>query len=162
MPIKGQSKTTNTRTCRVFHKNDTYWGKMLDRCLAKTICNLRLFSVEETNPSPRHAKIQREDDGAIEFWRINDNLQEHFLFCHHWSDDKWKKSMAGGRIKKRYQYCTDSSGAILYLRALQGHSGRSLISPTLHKTMSLFRATSSSTLIMSDVQSIYIPSSIRD
>ena len=34
--------------------------------------------------------------------------------------------------KKRYQYCTDPSGQeILYLRALQGHSGRSLIDPTL-------------------------------
>ena len=40
--------------------------------------------------------------------------------------------MAGeGGNKKRYQYCTDSSRAILYLRALQGHSGRSLIDPTL-------------------------------
>ena len=40
--------------------------------------------------------------------------------------------MAGGRgNKKRYQYCTDSSGVILYLRALQGHSGRSLIDPIL-------------------------------
>ena len=37
----------------------------------------------------------------------------------------------GGGNKKRYQYCTDSSGEILYLRALQGHSGRSLIDPTL-------------------------------
>ena len=37
----------------------------------------------------------------------------------------------GGGNKKRYQYCTDSSGIILYLRALQGHSGRSLIDPTL-------------------------------
>ena len=36
----------------------------------------------------------------------------------------------GGGNKKRYQYCTDSSGAILYLRALQGHSGRSHIDPT--------------------------------
>ena len=33
--------------------------------------------------------------------------------------------------RKDIQYCTDSSGAILYLRALQGHSGRSLIDPTL-------------------------------
>ena len=32
--------------------------------------------------------------------------------------------------KKRYQFCTDSSKAILYLRALQGHSGRSLNDPT--------------------------------
>ena len=31
-----------------------------------------------------------------------------------------------------------------------------------YKTMLLFRAASSSTFIMSDVQSIYIPSSIRD
>ena len=33
--------------------------------------------------------------------------------------------------RKRYQYCSDSSGVILYLRALQGHSGRSLVDPTL-------------------------------
>ena len=43
-----------------------------------------------------------------------------------------KKSMAGGGgNKKRYQYCTDSSRKIVYLRALQGHSGRNLIDPTL-------------------------------
>ena len=80
----------------------------------------------------RHGSLPREDDGAIEFWRIKDNLPEHFLYCHHWSDDKWKKTMArGGGNKKTYQYCIDSSGAILYLQAPQGHSGRSLIDPTL-------------------------------
>ena len=35
----------------------------------------------------------------------------------------------GGGNKNRFQYCTDSSGEILYLRALQGHSGRNLIDP---------------------------------
>ena len=56
-----------------------------------------------------HGSLPREDDGAIEFWRIKDNLQKHFLYCHHWSDEKWKKSLArGGGNKKRYQYCTDS------------------------------------------------------
>ena len=39
--------------------------------------------------------------------------------------------MAGGGHKKRFQYCTDSSGTNLYLRALQGHSGRNLIDPSL-------------------------------
>ena len=54
---------------------------------------------------------------------------EHF---HNWSDDKWKKTLArGGGNKKRYQCCTDTSGAILYLRALQGHSGRNLIDPSV-------------------------------
>ena len=37
----------------------------------------------------------------------------------------------GGRHKKSFQYCADCSGTILYLRALQSHSGRSLIDPTL-------------------------------
>ena len=38
---------------------------------------------------------------------------------------------AGGGPKRRYQYCSDISGTIVYLRALQGHSGRSLIDPSL-------------------------------
>ena len=44
----------------------------------------------------RHGNLPREDDGAIEFWRIKDDLQKYFLHCHHWSDDKLQKSMAGG------------------------------------------------------------------
>ena len=35
------------------------------------------------------------------------------------------------RIQKKNQYCSDISGTIVYLRALQGHSGRSLIDPSL-------------------------------
>ena len=34
-------------------------------------------------------------------------------------------------IKKRFQYCTDASGTIVYFRALEGHSGRNLIDPSL-------------------------------
>ena len=38
-----------------------------------------------------------------------------------------------GGNKKIFQYCTDPQGQeILYLRALQGHSGRNLIGPSLH------------------------------
>ena len=38
----------------------------------------------------------------------------------------------GGGNKKRFYYCTDPSGQeILYLRALQSHSGRNLIDPSL-------------------------------
>ena len=41
------------------------------------------------------------------------------------------KHACGGGNEKRFQYCTDSSGTILYLRALHGHSGRNPIDPTL-------------------------------
>ena len=50
----------------------------------------------------------------------------------HWFDVMWKSRMVGGGgHKKRFQYCTDSSGQeILCLRALQGHSGRNPIGPS--------------------------------
>ena len=68
----------------------------------------------------------------------------------------------GGGHKKRFEYCVDSSGTILHLRALQGHSGRNLIDILHYRTMSLFWTVSSSTFVMSDVQSIYTPSSMQD
>ena len=38
----------------------------------------------------------------------------YFPHCRHWSDEKWKSTMAkGGGNKKRFQYCSDSSEAIL-------------------------------------------------
>ena len=80
----------------------------------------------------RHSQhVHREEDGAVQFCRTKDNLQKYFLHCPHWSDNKWKACLAGGGNKKRFQYCTDSSGTIVYLRALQGHSGRNLIDPSL-------------------------------
>ena len=44
----------------------------------------------------RHGRLRLDNDGAIEFRRIKENLQKHFLYCcHHWSDEKWKSSMLG-------------------------------------------------------------------
>ena len=80
----------------------------------------------------RHGHLPREDDGTIEFWRLKDYLRNDFVHSQHWSDEMWKSTMArGGGNKKRFQYCTDSSGEILYLRAPQGHSGRNPIDPAL-------------------------------
>ena len=76
--------------------------------------------------------LQREDDGAIEFYKIKFYLRNHHSQIQVWSDDRWKACLAaGGGSKRRYQYCSDDSGRILYLRALQGHSGSNLIDPTL-------------------------------
>ena len=46
---------------------------------------------------------------------------------------------AGGGSKRRCQYCSDISGTIVYLRALQGHSGRSLIDPSLQDNVIIQR-----------------------
>ena len=50
-PIEGQSKTTETRFCQHIHKNNTHWGKNMDRCWTRRIVNLQLWSVEEINSS---------------------------------------------------------------------------------------------------------------
>ena len=78
--------------------------------------------------------IYREQkDGAIEFWRIKDYLRNDFVRSQHWSAEMWKSTMArGGGNKKKIPYCTGVSGIIVYLPALQGHSGRNPIDPSLH------------------------------
>ena len=77
-------------------------------------------------------KLQREEDGAIQFYKIKFYLRNHHSQIQVWSDDRWKACLAaGGGSKRRYQYCSDDSGTIIYLRALQGHSGGNLIDPTL-------------------------------
>ena len=75
--------------------------------------------------------LQREEDGAIEFCKIKFHLRHHHSQIHNWSD-RWKACLAaGGGSKRRYQYCSDNLGTVLFLRALQGHSGSNLIYPTL-------------------------------
>ena len=83
-------------------------------------------------------QVHREEDGAVHFWRMKENLQNQFPQSIHWSDDRWKVCLAaGGGEKRRYQYCTDDSGAIVYFRALQGHSGRNLIDPSLQDNVAI-------------------------
>ena len=82
---------------------------------------------------PRHNQtLQREDDGAIEFCKIKFHLRNDRPQIQNWSDDRWIACLAaGGGSKRRYQYCSDNLGSIIYLRALQGHSGGNLIDLTL-------------------------------
>ena len=89
----------------------------------------------------RHSqKVQREDDGAVQFWRIKEHLQSQFPQIPYWSDNRWKACLAaGGGAKRRYQYCTDVSGIIVYFRALQGHSARNLIDPSLQDNVVIQR-----------------------
>ena len=114
MPIKGQSKPQRRDSASsstiTFPTGERTWtdvepGKqsLNDYPVSKKRIHLL-----------RHGSLPRDNDGAIEFWRIKDHLQDHFVFCHHWSDEKWKSSMAGGGHKKRCQYCVGSSASELY------------------------------------------------
>ena len=78
-----------------------------------------------------HQKLHREEDGATQFYKIKFHLRDHHSQIQNWSDDRWKACLAaGGGSERRYQYCSDNLGSIIFLRALQGHSGSNLIDPT--------------------------------
>ena len=81
----------------------------------------------------RHGELPREEDGAIEFWRLRDDLRNKFEYCQYWSDDVWKSKMAGcGGNKKDFSIVLIRQDKKFFnLRALQGHSGRNPIDPAL-------------------------------
>ena len=73
-------------------------------------------------------KVHREQDGAVQFHKIKFHIRDYSLSTQNWSDNRWLACLAaGGGPKRRYQYCSDYLGSIIHLRALQGHSGDSII-----------------------------------
>ena len=86
------------------------------------------LSKKVVNLLRHNQKLHREEDGAIQFYKIKFHLRDYPLPIQNWSDDRWLACLAaGGGPKRRYQYCSDYLGSIIYLRALQGHSGDSII-----------------------------------
>ena len=108
-------------------------GKESGLMLSQELIRISLSQCEKRMTTLLRHDPSREEDGAIELWRLKDDLRNEFENSQHWSDEIWKSEMTGdGDIKKRFNFCMDSSGhEILYLRALQGHSGRNPIDPSL-------------------------------
>ena len=83
----------------------------------------RVINLLRHNPN-----VNRERDGAVQFYKIKSMIRDYSLSTQNWSDNRWLACLAaGGGPKRRYQYCPDYLGSIIYLRALQGHSGDSII-----------------------------------
>ena len=68
----------------------------------------------------RHSQtVQREDDGAVQFWKIKNYLQNQFPQILYWLDDRWKACLAAeGGSKRTYQHCTDVSGTTIIISEL--------------------------------------------
>ena len=125
-PRRPFTTCSSSRTVHILERksNDIEPGAQFDQ--AHTVA-------KRLNTLLRHGELPREEDGAIDFWRLKDYLRNDFENSQNWSDEKVEEQNArSGGNKKIFQYCTDSSGQeILYHRALQGHSGRNPIDPSL-------------------------------
>ena len=101
----------------------------------------------------RHGSLPREEDGAIEFWRLKDCLRYKFENSRHWSDEMWKSRMAGGGGNNFFNIVLIHQEKKFLISELFKII-QDAISLLLHyKTMCSFRTISSSTLIILDVQS---------
>ena len=112
-PRRRTSGCSSTRTAPICER---FWTDIEPG----TYSNIAFLVSKRLTTLLRHGHLPREEDGAIEFWRLKDCLRYEFENSQHWSDEMWKSKMAGGGgHKKIFQYCTDASGQeILYLRAL--------------------------------------------
>ena len=107
----------------------------------------------------RHGTLPRDQDGAVEFRRQKQKIRSGFPYSAHWSIHLWLDHLrTGGGHKKRFQFCTNYTGSqILYLRAIQGHSGENSVYPALLDNV-LILNDFLSTSIMSGVVPTYTPS----
>ena len=71
----------------------------------------------------RHRGLHREIDGATEWNRLLQTLCRYHYDAPRWTNRLWMDHLLKGSNKKRFQYCLNSDGSILYMRAVQGHSG---------------------------------------
>ena len=50
----------------------------------------------------RHSQtVQREDDGAVQFWKIKNYLRNQFPQVQYWSDDRWKIMLGSRRRSEK-------------------------------------------------------------
>ena len=59
------------------------------------------LSMKVINLLRHNQTLQREEDGAIEFYKIKFHLQNHHSQVHLWSDDRWKACLAAGGGSKK-------------------------------------------------------------
>ena len=118
---KPQRRTPASSFTRTFPIGERTWTDIepqyyspTDYSMSKKLINLL-----------RHDHLPREDDGAIEFWRLKEYLRNDLERSQHWSDEMWNSTMAiGGGNKKRFQYFTDPSRQEILLSPSSSRSSR--------------------------------------
>ena len=102
-PRRRTSACSSTRTVRICERRWTVIEPGTQSHLAYPVA-------KRLNTLLRYGQLPREEDGAIELWKLKDYLRNDFEYSQHWSGEMWKSEMqGGGGNKKRLQYCTDSS-----------------------------------------------------
>ena len=107
--------------------NERIW---VDIVPSKQDFDSHMLSKRVINLLRQNQNVNRERDGVVQFYKIKSLIRDYSLSTQNWfrQSIRWLACLAaGGGPKRRFQYCPDYLGSIIYLRALQGHSGDSII-----------------------------------
>ena len=79
----------------------------------------------------------RNKIGAVEFWRLKAESTSSFQQSPHWSVQLWLNHLeSGGAHKKNSSFVlTGEDNSVIYLRAIQGHSGENYVDPSWFDTV---------------------------
>ena len=110
-------------------------------CMSHCTCSIVSFFKTKTKKKEKkmtrllqHQSHHRESDGAIEWILVLLECCRDYLDAPKWTTEKWIDYLQGGCNKNRFQYCLNSDGFILYMRAIQGHSGGNRVYPSLQNS----------------------------
>ena len=81
----------------------------------------------------RHDQDERETEGAVHLSSMCPKLWEPLRKAgrQKFSDSDWLRYMYEGSNKTVFQHCKNSNNSLLYIRAIQTHTGGNLIAPEL-------------------------------
>ena len=81
----------------------------------------------------RHQNLLRDFAGAIEWCSLLPTLRRESEIggAGVFSDFQWLNLIHRRSDKPRFQYCLDRNENLMYIRAIQGHSGGALVDPEL-------------------------------
>ena len=107
-------------------------GKFNQGCYEVLKFMIRLLRHDDT--------VHREDGGAVRFDDPAENFKAKFDGTSQWPIEAGITFLAKGvGPKKRFQYCLNFNSSVLfvYFRTIQGHSGGTLVDPTLQDNVPL-------------------------
>ena len=121
-PSTTSSSPTITLPYHQRHRTDVEPGKFDKHRLKVSKLMTKLLRHDHT--------VSREEDGAVKFGILASMFHSKFTSSPYWSIRTWLNYLQKGAFaaKKRLQYCVEScsADAILYLRAIEGHSEQGL------------------------------------
>ena len=114
-------------------KKDRFWNTILGFLHNERHSMVTRISKEVTHRVRHRDQDEQKEDGAMHWDAILPTLKRNSRV--NWKrmskNIDWIECLHRGSCKTRFEFCKDADGELVYIRAIQGHSGGTFIHPEL-------------------------------